>query len=248
MPLFFLLLGTAPLAAQQPDTTQKPMQLETLPSAPARPQARPRPSAPAQLPAPAPTPAQTAPARPPVAAPAPADTIRQAKTGPGGKEKEKFDILKKLFVGGSATLGFQSSSYYGTYFNIGASPLLGYKLTRFFAIGPGLIYQFSNMGGYKSHDYGVKGFGQFIIYKSFLLHAEHSVVNMQDYDKNQLGQITDQFRTRLSSTLVGAGYRSMANERFGMDLYLLLPVGYSTTTFNNSYSPVIRAGFIYHLK
>jgi hypothetical protein len=58
----------------------------------------------------------------------------------------------------------------------------------------------------------------------------------------------DQYRKQLATTLVGGGYRSMANERFGMDLYMLFPVNFSTDTYNNSYAPVIRAGFIYHLK
>jgi hypothetical protein len=226
-----MLLRTT-VSAQQPDTTnQTPVQLETLPPATERPAYPPR--------------------RPLVI---PADTVKpepvaQEKEATEEKaEKEKFDILKKLFIGGSASLGFQSSRYYGNYFNIGASPLLGYKITKFLAVGPGLIYQFYNMGGYKVHDYGVKGFGQVSIYKSFLAHFEHSVVNTQDFQVNANGQVMDQFRHQVSSTLVGGGYRSMANDRFGMDLYILLPVNYSTNTYNTSYAPVIRAGFIYHLK
>jgi hypothetical protein len=234
LPLFFFLLAATTLSAQQTDTTShKPSQLETLPPAMATPP--PRPAAPA-------------PVRPPAVVPVPADTLPPRETARPPAEAEKYDILKKLFVGGSATLGFQSSSYYGNYFNIGASPLLGYKITKFLALGPGLIYQFYNMGGYKAHDYGFKGFGQVIIYKSFLAHFEHSVVNTQDYHVDARGQILDEFRHQVASTLVGGGYRSMANDRFGMDLYILLPVSYSTNTYNNSYAPVIRAGFIYNLK
>jgi hypothetical protein len=230
MPLFFLLLVHTAVFAQKTDTTnQRPIQLETRPPATENP---------------------AYPSRQPMVIPA--DTV---KPQPAAKEKEEekevkeeFDILKKLFIGGSATLGFQSSRYYGNYFNIGASPLLGYKITKYLAVGPGLIYQFYNMGGYKVHDYGLKGFGQVSIYKSFLAHFEHSVVNTQDFQVNAQGQVLDQFRHQVSSTLVGGGYRSMANNRFGMDLYILLPVNYSTNTYNTSYAPVIRAGFIYHLK
>lgn len=165
------------------------------------------------------------------------------------EEKEPYDLLKKLFIGGSATLGFQSVRHYGNYFNIGASPILGYKLTKFLAIGPGLIYQFYTLGGSRNHDYGAKIFGQGTIYKSFLVHAEHSVVNTQNYDTDpSTGRITDRYRTTLATTLVGGGFRTMSNDRFGMDLYILLPVNYSTYTYTQSYSPVIRAGFIYHLK
>jgi hypothetical protein len=232
IPLFFFLLGPIQISAQQIDTTrQQPGQLESQPQP--KPQPNSRPPVPVMLPASIPAPADTVPSRP-------ADRREE--------EKEKSGILKKLFVGGSASLGFQSSRYYGNYFNIGASPLLGYKITKFLALGPGLIYQFYNMGGYKVHDYGLKGFGQITIYKSFLAHFEHSVVNTQDFRVDAQGRVQDQFRHQIASTLVGGGYRSMANDRFGMDLYFLLPVRYSNTTYNTSYVPVIRAGFIYHLK
>jgi hypothetical protein len=234
LPLFFLLLLGTRVSAQQADTTrQQPNQLETLPAV--------RPTSPAPSRPPAPP-------RQPTVVPVPADTVKSRQTVRSGEEKEAFDLLKKLFVGGSASLGFQSSRYYGNYFNIGASPLLGYKITKFLAVGPGLIYQFYNMGGYKVHDYGLKGFGQITIYKPILAHFEYSVVNTRDFQMNANGQVLDQYRKRLATTLVGGGYRSMANERFGMDLYILFPVNFSTDTYNNSYAPVIRAGFIYHLK
>jgi hypothetical protein len=236
MPLFFLLLGTAPLAAQQVDTTQKPMQLETLPSAPEKPQAAPRP-------APAPMP-------PPVVKPVPADTIRPEKTTRPGEEKEPYDFLKKLFIGGSGTLGLQSNSYYGTFFNIGASPILGYKLNKYIAVGPGLVYEYYSIGGYKGHNYGLKGFGQVLIYKSFLAHFENQWVSTQMYRiDSRTGSVVNQGRSQESTMLLGGGYRSMASDRFGMDLYVLLPVNNATNTNDSGgFSPVIRAGFIYHLK
>lgn len=241
IPLFFFLMASAPAWAQQTDTTrQSPPQLQTLPQGEARP-APPKRQAPV-IAAPAPMPADTVKPRQSV------DKQPNEAKENEAKEKEAFDLLKKLFVGGSATLGLQSSGYYGTYFNIGASPLLGYKVTKFLAFGPGLIYQFYTMGGYRSHDYGAKFFGQASLFKGILLHAEHSVVNSQDFQTDQQGRIMDRYRTTLATTLVGGGYRSMVNNRFGMDLYLLFPVRYSTYTYNQNYSPVIRAGFIYHLK
>lgn len=231
LPLFiFLLLGRTASAQQADASNQQPVQLETQPQT----QATPAPAA--------------APVRSQPAIPVPADEAKPRQRADKGQEPEAFDLMKKLFVGGSGSLGFQSSRFYGNYFNIGASPLLGYKVTKFLAVGPGLIYQYYNMGGYKVHEYGLKGFGQVTIYKSILAHFEHAVVNTQDFDVTTQGQVLDQYRKRLATTLVGGGYRSMANERFGMDLYVLLPVSYSTYTYNNSYAPVIRAGFVYHLK
>ena len=66
--------------------------------------------------------------------PAPAPISRQKV-----EEEPKPTLLQKLFVGGSGDLGFQSNPYYGNFFNIGLSPIIGYKLTKNFAVGPGFI-------------------------------------------------------------------------------------------------------------
>ena len=54
--------------------------------------------------------------------------------------RQEPTLLQKLFIGGSGDLGFSSNSYYGNFFNIGASPILGYRITKSFAVGPGLVY------------------------------------------------------------------------------------------------------------
>lgn len=170
--------------------------------------------------------------------PAPAPISRQKV-----EEEPKPTLLQKLFVGGSGDLGFQSNPYYGNFFNIGLSPIIGYKLTKNFAVGPGFIYQFYNIGGNKFHDYGYKIFAQYLIYKGILAHAEHEVRNTQ-YEP---GSITSNNRYTLRTTLAGGGYRQMASDRFGFDIYVLFPVITSADNAVSS-SPVIRGGFIYHLK
>ena len=76
-----------------------------------------------------------------------------------------------------------------------------------------------------------------------MAHAEHEVRNTQ-YEP---GSITSNNRYTLRTTLAGGGYRQMASDRFGFDIYVLFPVITSADNAVSS-SPVIRGGFIYHLK
>jgi len=213
--------------AQVIDTLNQRPQLETVPSVtPAKPPVTPtRPTPPVQT---APTPTVTPP--------------------PAEEEpyEEKPSILSKMFVGGSGDLGFSSNPYYGSYFNIGASPLLGYRLNKIVALGPGLVYNYYNLGGNSFSDYGLKAFTQIIVYKAFFLHAEHQLLNAKAYDVDQTGQIVNEYRQNIQSTLAGAGYRQMASDRFGFDLYVLFNVANSTG--ETSSRPIIRAGIIYNLK
>jgi len=173
----------------------------------------------------------------------PSDTIIPTIVRPKAEKPEKRSLLEKLFIGGSGDLGFQSNPYYGSYFNIGASPILGYRLTKNFAIGPGILYQYYNVGGNSFHDYGAKVFAQYLIYKGILAHAEHEIRNTQYESSN----INSNNRYTFRTSLVGGGYRQMANNRFGFDLYLLFPVITSIDNAVNS-APVFRGGFIYNLK
>jgi len=175
----------------------------------------------------------------------PSDTILPTIIRSKEKEPEQptKSLLEKLFVGGSGDLGFQSNPYYGSYFTIGASPILGYRLTKNFALGPGILYQYYSIGGYKFHDYGAKAFAQFLIYKGILAHAEHEIRNTQ-YNSGSIGS-NERYTFRTS--LVGGGYRQMASDRFGFDLYLLFPIITSADNAVNN-APVFRGGFIYNLK
>ena len=173
----------------------------------------------------------------------PTDTIIPTIVRPKVVSPQKKSLLEKLFVGGSGDLGFQSNPYYGSYFTIGASPILGYRLTKNFAVGPGILYQYYNIGGYKFHDYGAKIFGQFLIYKGIMAHAEHEIRSTQ-YEP---GSINSNDRYTFRTSLVGGGYRQMASNRFGFDLYLLFPIVTAASNAVNT-APVFRGGIIYNLK
>lgn len=197
--------------------------------------------------------APTNPANRPATAPVviPPDTIKpKVESGRNKKDEyqDKPSLLSKLFVGGSGDLGFSSTSYFGqsySVFNAGISPLLGYRIAKAVAVGPGLVYNYYSFNGNSFSEYGAKVFTQIIVYKMLLIHAEHVALSSQNYNVNSSGKIEKTERYTVQSTLVGGGYRQMASDRFGFDLYLLFNVANSGNLSNNQ--PIIRAGFIYNL-
>jgi hypothetical protein len=222
--IFFFTIGFIFTGnAQVKDSTEQKPQLETQPPA-----------------APVKPPAEVSLPNPPTPVPQPAPETKKSQV----QEVSKPDLSEKLFVGGSGDLGFSSSSYYGNFFNIGASPIFGYRITKRIALGPGLVYHYYNLGGNSFSDYGAKIFTQVILYKMFFLHAEHQILNTQGFDQN--GAIRPDYRQNIQSTLTGAGYRQMASSRLGFDLYLLFNIA-NTNGVDNS-RPIIRAGIIYNLK
>ena len=226
--IFFFTLGIIFSGkAQVKDSTEQKPQLETLPQA-----------TPPNIPT-----ENNQPPRPPVPVPEPVAEPTE-KPEPEKKEGGKPDLREKLFIGGSGDLGFSSNSYYGNFFNIGASPLLGYRITKRIAVGPGLVYNYYNLSGSSFSDYGAKVFSQIIVYKAFFLHGEHQILNSQGFD--QTGRIRPDYRQNIQSTLAGAGYRQMASNRLGFDIYLLFTLA-NTNGVDNS-RPIIRAGLIYNLK
>ncbi|WP_026464453.1 hypothetical protein [Adhaeribacter aquaticus] len=239
LPLFLMVLlgSTQAGLAQTTDSTYQAPQLEQGP--PGNPAIN---SAPARREVPSPvTPAPERTAPPVVSNPEP-ERVKEATP------KVKQTLQEKLFLAGSATLGFSSSSYFGTYFRIGASPMLGYRITKRFAVGPGLSYQYNGINNMAYSDYGAKAFTQVIVFGPILIHAEHALLNTQAYLVNSSGQIVDNYRRNIQETLAGLGYRQMASSKFGYDLYVLFRVN-TTDNFNTRNSiPILRAGFIYNFK
>lgn len=228
--LTVLLLVSKAGYGQVIDTTRQKQQLETGPPA--------------------------GPTKPPVNRPAPIvrptpppDTVKKGMpVKPKDEETyvKKPSLIDKLFVGGGGELGFSSDNYFGNLFNIGASPILGYRLFKNFAVGPGLIVRYLSANGIHFTDYGGKVFAQYTIAHSFLAHAEQEILNSEQPRFDARGDYIGKYRTSIQSTFVGGGYRQMANDRFGFDVYVLFNVG-TNSAFSGS-QPVIRGGIIYNLK
>uniref|UniRef100_UPI003216A089 hypothetical protein n=1 Tax=uncultured Draconibacterium sp. TaxID=1573823 RepID=UPI003216A089 len=94
------------------------------------------------------------------------------------EEESKFD-KSKLYYGGYLNLSI------GSYTVIGATPLVGYKLTREFSVGGQLSYEYVKdkrySTDYETSNYGVSIFSRYRVVPQFYVHAEFSEMNYKLY-------------------------------------------------------------------
>ncbi|MCB2376913.1 hypothetical protein LGH70_04930 [Hymenobacter sp. BT635] len=252
------LLGLAPTAQAQTDTTRttvKP-QLNTAPPGTTTP--RPTQTQPAERPA------VPVPAPPPVNAPLPPG--QPSTNSPSGLEfpagsraSEQPKPLRKFFLYSNFGLGYNSNGDVSQ-FNLSLAPAIGYRVTERFAIGPGISYSYTNYGfsqflqqnGYpkniSSNNLGGKLFAQYIVLQDIgiFLHAEYEVTRAEYPDVDASGTQLITRSTVVQTPLAGAGYRQRLGDRAAADISLLYNFN---DGINDIYGqPVIRFSFLFDLK
>ncbi|GGG51228.1 hypothetical protein [Hymenobacter glacieicola] len=253
--LFLLLMGGASLglaptvSAQVTDTTRtvKP-QLNTAPpgSAPA----------PARTPPPVYQPTPTPPTEP-VQPGVPASNAPFDPNRPSGLDLPQRPgvaapelPMRRYFLYSNFGLGF--SSLYGfNQFSASLAPAIGYRVSKRFAIGPGISYAYNSYSarGYesiKTNSLGLKGFAQFIVFDQFFLHGEYEVTKAEVlYQDQSTGQLFKGDLT-VKTPLAGAGYRQQIGDRAAADIVVLYNFN---DGINDIYGqPVIRFSFLFDLK
>lgn len=249
--LFLITLGGASLGlaptvwAQVTDTTRtvKP-QLNTGPPAPAPP--RPVP-APQSLPAPPTAPEQQVPA-----STQPYDPNRpsglELPQRPGVAAPEP--PLRRYFLYSNFGLGF--SSFYGfNQFSASIAPAIGYRVTKRFALGPGISYAYNSYSqrgasSLRTNSIGLKGFAQFIVFDQFFLHGEYEVTRAEVLFQDPSTGFLFPGKLTVRTPLAGAGYRQQIGERAAADIVVLY-------NFNDGLQdiygqPVVRFSFLFDLK
>ncbi len=114
--------------------------------------------------------------------------IKQRKSSPPREERnrendESEKLIDKLWFGGNIGLGF-SSNQFENLFLIGLSPMVGYKITPQFSIGPRIDFSYTYFG-YKTgpdskerlnmFSYGIGPFARFKIIESIFIHGEYQI-------------------------------------------------------------------------
>jgi hypothetical protein len=213
------------------------------------------------LPGSAPAPAPTSPARPGGGIDddgRAAQPLPKNGTVPGATVQAEYKP-SKYFLYSNFNLGLSSNEFNGTEFTAGVSPAIGYRITNKLAAGPGVVYtygsatfdsRYSVIGFPKSvkmNSVGLKGFAQFIVYKSIFLHAEYEVTKAQAYTVEQVSSQQYQVR-KIEATskalLGGAGYRQQLSDKFAIDASLLYNFNYT----ENYYGPyLLRFSIMYDL-
>jgi len=118
--------------------------------------------------------------------------------------KEPVPFKHRLFTGGGFGLSF------GNFTNVQLAPVLGYKITDWFAGGFGLTYIYIGDSFSSENFLGKKVFLQGKIYKGVFAHLEYERFS------------SFQEKYSVDATLGGAGYRQMLSDKVGLDLMLLL--------------------------
>lgn len=119
------------------------------------------------------------------------------------------DLGGRLWWGTGAQLGFQGGNN-SSFFQIGLSPILGYKVNNFLSFGPrGSVsynaYRFDNFNGttdkFNFITWSGGLFGRAKIFQQFFAHAEYSLVNeVLNFDSNG-----DAVRTTRAIPFLGGG-------------------------------------------
>lgn len=165
---------------------------------------------------------------------------------------ESQGFTHRLWYGGGIILNFLSNGTESA-FTVGVSPLIGYKITDNFSVGPrfSLIYTnyrlqtgFDQVTPTNLFDYGIGAFTRYKLFRSFFVHLEYGA------DSEELVNGYDSFNDELitsravrSNAYIGAGYND-GNNIWGYDIYLL----YNTLApENNLRQPIeFRFGLTYN--
>ncbi len=124
------------------------------------------------------------------------------------------DEAGDIWYGAGATLGFSATSF-SSFFRIGISPIVGYKLNNFLSVGPraSLIYNRFHYDETRvnpeitdnSITWSAGAFGRAKIYRGFFVHAEYSLLSEKQFVLDQqTGAPVSERRTR-PIPFLGAG-------------------------------------------
>lgn len=176
----------------------------------------------------------------------------------GGKKKSETDkyfdesgsFAHRLWYGGGFTLGFTGNNF-ESIFQVGISPMVGYKLTDEFSVGPraSLSYLFykgetftpAGVQSANLFDYGLGAFARYKIIRSIFLHVEYGFDNearISGYDEEWL--IDRRIR---NNAFIGGGYND-GNGVWGYEISLLYNILQDENSLNLPFD--FRFGITYN--
>lgn len=171
---------------------------------------------------------------------------------------------ENIFIGGSISLGFGSSSGYGggNTFIIGANPEVGYTLAEWIDAGVvfNTIYSTTsfndNLYRYRQTalNLGVGGFVRIFPVSNFFIQAqpEYNTIKytQKNLDVTSIPVISQ--KVHATSFLVGVGYGQRVVGKFNFFTVLMMDLGKEIySPYRNNYNeaiPVIRSGFNWYLR
>ena len=146
------------------------------------------------------------------------------------KQEQVVPFHERLWYGGGFGLGFGGDQF-SSIFQMGISPMVGYKVTNKLSFGPRVDIQYTTGridGGTEifrlnAVNYGAGVFGRYKFLETFFLHTEFGFL---DYVQNIAApdpgdRNVKVFRAQESQAFVGLGYNSSAGGVWGTEFSLL---------------------------
>lgn len=141
---------------------------------------------------------------------------------------ESGSFTSNLWYGGGFQLGFSGGSF-SSAFQLGISPMVGYKITDEFSVGPrvSLLYTYyraETIDGVQSAnlmDYGIGAFTRYKIFRSIFAHLEYGFDNeVVSLQYNSINGEFEKNRRLRNNALIGLGYND-GNGVWGYEISLL---------------------------
>jgi len=173
---------------------------------------------------------------------------------PGDADKyfdESGSFTSNLWYGGGFQLGFSGGSF-SSAFQIGISPMVGYKITDEFSVGPrfSLLYTYyraETIDGVQSTnivDYGIGAFTRYKVFRSIFAHLEYGFDNeVFSLQYNSISGEYEKSRRLQNNALVGLGYND-GNGVWGYEIALLYNLLQEDTVVDLPFE--FRFGFTYN--
>ncbi len=193
------------------------------------------------------------------------------KPKPSSKEDEKGHFRRdNIFIGGGVGLGFSSNSY-GSNFNLGITPEIGYSFTNWLDMGVSVnlnYYSYNYSDGYggttkqRSFNYGGGVFLRAYPLQEFFVQVLPEYNFISTKLTNTSNNAVLRLNQKAASYLVGIGYGRRIVGNSGFYTVLMIDLGknpsspyrqitldaYGNPTGTTYAIPVIRAGFTYYLR
>lgn len=166
---------------------------------------------------------------------------------------ESGSFASRLWYGGGFTLGFSGNSF-ESIFQLGISPMVGYKITEEFSVGPraSLVYilyraETGTINGVESanlFNYGLGAFTRFKIARTIFAHAEYGFDNeVSTLTYNPISRDWEANRRLTNNAFIGGGYND-GNGVWGYEIYLLYNLLQEENSLDLPFD--IRLGFTYN--
>jgi hypothetical protein len=170
------------------------------------------------------------------------------------QQKPKKPFRERLFTGGGVIINFGSTTTNTnppipvSMLTLGASPILGYRITERLAAGVGATYIYyrekaKGYPAYSTNIYGGNVFSRYLVWKSLFVQAEYGFLNWEVQEIVNFHYTGNLIRVNTFSLPVGLGYQQPIGRNSFFEIMAMYDLLYYQQPYQLNSSPFIfRAG------